>query len=49
MSAYKCPKCKEFILTDYCHECDINIRDNENLFNNMFGGAFNDIFGGKNE
>ncbi len=49
MPAYKCPKCKKFILTDYCYECDINIRDNKDYFNKMFGNAFNDIFKGKNE
>lgn len=49
MNAHKCPKCKEFILTDHCFECDINIRKNEDIFNNIFGGVFNEMFGGKNE
>ena len=47
--AHKCPECRQFILTDHCFECDIDIRNNKNYFDDIFGGTFNDIFKGKNE
>ena len=34
-NAHKCPKCKKFIIGDYCFICKIDVRDYLNLFKMM--------------
>ena len=38
--AHKCPKCKLFIIGDYCFTCKINIRDNIDFFKDIFNEDF---------
>lgn len=34
--ANQCPKCKTFILGDYCHICEKNINEPSDKLKNMF-------------
>ena len=47
IKAHKCPKCKQFILEYYCHHCQIDIRDYQEIpdfLKNIF-----DMKGNKND